>query len=71
MLAGETKTRQKGKSMTKDPVCGMQVDEKTAAKSEYDGQTYYFCSNSCKSDFDSNPARYIRAASEHDTSEHS
>lgn len=27
-----------------DPVCKMQVDEaKAAAKSEYKGQTYYFC----------------------------
>ncbi len=31
--------------MAKDPVCGMEVDEKTApAKSEHMGKTYYFCS---------------------------
>ena len=30
--------------MAKDPVCGMDVDIKTApAKSEYKGKTYYFC----------------------------
>ena len=30
--------------MAKDPVCGMQVDEKEAAgKSEYRGKTVYFC----------------------------
>lgn len=35
--------------MAKDVVCGMDVDEKTAAaKSEYRGTTYYFCSASCK-----------------------
>jgi len=56
--------------MTKDPVCGMPVDEKIAAKSEYDGRTYYFCSNSCKSDFDSNPAQYVGASSERDLGEH-
>ncbi len=30
--------------MVKDPVCGMEIDPKEAAgKSEYQGQTYYFC----------------------------
>ncbi|MBP1694589.1 MAG: hypothetical protein H6Q37_2472, partial [Chloroflexi bacterium] len=29
--------------MAKDPVCGMDIDPKTAAgESEYQGQTYYF-----------------------------
>lgn len=46
--------------MVKDPVCGMDVDPKTAAgKSEYNGQTYYFCSPGCKKSFDKNPARYV------------
>jgi len=45
--------------MAKDPVCGMRVDEKTAAgKSEHDGKTYYFCSAHCKSVFDQNPGAY-------------
>jgi hypothetical protein len=31
--------------MAKDPVCGMEVDDKTAAgQSVYQGTTYYFCS---------------------------
>jgi YHS domain-containing protein len=42
--------------MEQDVVCGMQVDPaKAAAKSEYNGKTYYFCSASCKSKFDANP----------------
>jgi YHS domain-containing protein len=46
--------------MEKDPVCGMEVDPKTAAvKSEYQGQTYYFCCAGCKQDFDKDPARYV------------
>ena len=46
--------------MAKDPVCGMDVDEKTAAaKSEYQGQTYYFCSPGCKRDFDKDPQKYV------------
>jgi Cu+-exporting ATPase len=46
--------------MAKDPVCGMEIDEKTAAgKSEYQGQTYYFCSSGCKRAFDKEPAKYV------------
>ena len=45
--------------MAKDPVCGMQVNEQSAAaKSEYQGKTYYFCSPACKSTFDKNPEKY-------------
>jgi Cu+-exporting ATPase len=44
----------------RDPVCGMEVTYETAqARSEYDGQTYYFCSLDCKEDFDKDPERYI------------
>jgi YHS domain-containing protein len=44
----------------KDPVCGMEIDPATAAgKSEYKGQTYYFCSKGCKRDFDKDPEKYI------------
>ena len=43
----------------KDPVCGMEIDPKSAAgKSEYKGQTYYFCSPGCKNTFDKNPEKY-------------
>jgi membrane fusion protein, copper/silver efflux system len=49
---------------TKDPVCGMDVDEKRAAaagrKSEYQGKTYYFCSDECKKSFDKDPRKYVR-----------
>jgi Cu+-exporting ATPase len=46
--------------MAKDPVCGMMVDEKSAAgKSEYQGQTYYFCSPGCKLSFDKEPDKYV------------
>jgi Cu+-exporting ATPase len=46
-------------NMAIDPVCGMEVDEKTApAKSEYKGKTYYFCAPGCKKTFDANPEKY-------------
>jgi len=47
--------------MVKDPVCGMEVNIKTAAgKSEYKGQTYYFCSAGCKRAFDTDPEKYVK-----------
>ena len=43
-----------------DPVCHMDVTYETAqARSEYDGQTYYFCSLGCKETFDKNPEKYV------------
>lgn len=44
----------------KDPVCGMEVEPgKAAATSSYKGVTYYFCSCSCKDEFDADPERYL------------
>ncbi len=41
----------------------MMVDPKTAtSKTEYKGQTYYFCSPGCKKTFDANPEKYIAKA---------
>jgi len=52
--------------MAKDPVCGMNVDEKTAKyKSDYMGKTFYFCNPSCKTTFDKNPAKYASDKSGH------
>ncbi len=46
--------------MTTDPVCGMQIDERTSAgKSEYKGTTYYFCAPGCKTKFDQDPEKYV------------
>ncbi len=46
--------------MLTDPVCGMEVTYETAqARSQYEGQTYYFCSLDCKEEFDKDPEKYI------------
>jgi Cu+-exporting ATPase len=43
-----------------DPVCGASVDEdRAAAKTTYAGQTYYFCSKECQTNFEDAPATYI------------
>ena len=45
-----------------DPICKMEVDEKTAKwKSAHKGKTYYFCAPGCKKKFDSDPEKYSKA----------
>ncbi len=55
-----TKTKETSQ-MAKDVVCGMQIDPNEAAgKSEYQGQTYYFCAPGCKRKFDANPQQFVK-----------
>jgi len=44
-------TLNESKSVTKDPICGMTVDEATALHAERDGKTFYFCSDHCREKF--------------------
>ena len=54
-----------------DPVCGMTVDPSSAAGSfEYNGQTYYFCSQHCLKKFSEDPARYLSTAPAADAHAH-
>jgi Cu(I)/Ag(I) efflux system membrane fusion protein len=48
----------------KDPVCGMDVDPKSpdTLKTQYRGETYYFCAEACKKSFETNPGKYIHKA---------
>ena len=47
--------------MATDPVCGMSVDEKSAATTRvHAGRTYYFCSERCASKFEADPAAYVK-----------
>lgn len=46
-----------------DPVCGMSVETETAQyRSEYAGQTYYFCCAHCRHSFDKEPEKYLKAS---------
>jgi len=48
------------KKMAIDPVCKMEVDEKTAKfKTDYKGKTYYFCAPGCKKAFETDPEEYL------------
>ena len=56
--------------MAKDPICGMEVDEKSAAAtSEYRGKTYYFCAVGCKKAFDADPEKYLSGGQGHEEQE--
>ncbi len=47
--------------MAKDLVCGMDVDPKTSNHvMEYNGGSYYFCSEKCLNEFRKDPDRYLR-----------
>jgi YHS domain-containing protein len=57
--------------MVKDPVCGMEIDAKTAAgTSDFQGKTYYFCSQGCKKAFDKEPQKYAGKADESHSGHH-
>jgi putative intracellular protease/amidase/YHS domain-containing protein len=43
------------------PVCEMDVDPKTAPKSVYRGQTYFFCTPDHKVAFDATPEKFVEA----------
>lgn len=44
-----------------DPVCGMVVmPESAEGKAEFQGKTYYFCSDQCMRRFQSDPAKYAK-----------
>lgn len=46
--------------MYKDPVCQMDVDERSAAaQTTYKGTAYYFCAPGCQDEFEKDPERYL------------
>ena len=51
---------------SEDPVCGMEVDQSRAKATgktvAYQGRTFSFCSDECKTEFEKSPARFTRKA---------
>ncbi len=43
-----------------DPVCNMEINEKSKFKSSYNGKVYFFCSASCKQSFEKEPDKYVK-----------
>ena len=50
----------------RDPVCGMDIDLSKAIaagrKTDFQGKTYYFCSDDCEQKFNKNPKQYAEKA---------
>ena len=42
-----------------DPVCGATVAAEAEFTTEYEGVTYYFCSEDCMQQFAADPAQYL------------
>jgi Cu+-exporting ATPase len=50
-------------TIVKDPVCGMDVDTRTARfRHELDGATFHFCSERCLARFQTDPQRFLAPA---------
>jgi Cu+-exporting ATPase len=47
-----------------DPVCGMEVAADSEWTAEYEGVTYYFCSEQCRDEFMQEPTKYLEAMGE-------
>ncbi len=52
------------KTITTDPVCGMEVEEASPHRADYDGNTYLFCSQGCRQKFERDPGEFITAERE-------
>ncbi len=49
--------------MTRDPVCGMRVEEKESEfQTQFAGKKYFFCSEECRKEFENQPVEYIEVA---------
>ena len=47
-----------------DPVCSMKVTEESEWTAEYEGATFYFCSEGCRDSFIAEPGKYLEAKGE-------
>lgn len=59
LLRWEPKREVEAMMMGTDPVCGMRVDRHNAVRTEYKGNTYYFCCPHCQTTFEKEPAKYV------------
>lgn len=57
----DSSTSTQTSKMEKDVVCGMGVipEAQGTLKTEYEGKTYYFCSETCKKSFEASPGKYV------------
>ncbi len=53
-------SKSKLKSKMSCPVCGMEVDQNSEFKAGHAGETYYFCSENHKKEFQQHPSKYLK-----------
>ncbi len=55
--------RSRGMMLVTDPVCDMTFDIDSAVdRTDYQGETYYFCAHACRQQFDRDPEKYVASA---------
>ncbi len=59
MKVGPKTFASQNEQLATDPVCGMNVEIGKAIKTEYRGETYYFCCPHCQQAFESRPQEYL------------
>ncbi len=53
-----------------DEVCGMTIEaESAAATAEFQGKTYYFCTERCREKFEEHPGWYVPVTAEEEEQE--
>ena len=53
-------TEERPRVLSRDPVCGTEVDPEGApARSVHRGVVYFFCRRACAFEFESDPTRYV------------
>jgi len=60
----EMATPAAGEGAMMDPVCGMEVTADSEWTAEYEGVTYYFCSEACRDKFLEDPMAYMKQPAE-------
>jgi YHS domain-containing protein len=59
----DTEQYQRENTVT-DPVCGMKINKAwSAARMEFQGETYFFCVHECRAKFAEDPRRYLNSRS--------
>lgn len=47
-------------TMATDPVCRMKIEREKAVMTEWEGQSFYFCSRGCRNEFLEEPQQFLR-----------
>lgn len=64
MIAGPHRVLGYSESMAKDPICGMTVDDDSPIRVEREGETYVFCSTTCRDRFEHGDPPEVSQASQ-------